>query len=329
MRNQTKTIVIKPKFSLAEMYLKYGMFFILLVLMIFSGVMSPTFFTLNNLFNVIRYMSIMALVAYGQTLILILGKIDLSVGSVMELCGCITCLVVRDTGSLLLALLAGIAIGALCGLLNGFIISRFHMPAFIMTLATMQVARGAVLLLTNAVPVSNMGEAFKQIGQGTLFNVIPMPIVIMVFCFIFCWVLLNRSKFGRHIYACGGNEQAAVASGINAMKVTVISYVIMGVLTAMSGIVLMSYINSGQPAGAMNYEMDAITAAIVGGTSFSGGIGTIQGTFVGCLIVGVLDNIMNLLSVSSYWQQIVRGVIIAAAVILDMKSKELVMNKRK
>lgn len=329
MQSQTKSAMGKPKFSFAEIYLKYGMFFILLVLMIFSGVMSPIFFTSNNIFSVIKYMSIMALVAYGQTLILILGKIDLSVGSVMALCGCITCSIVRDTGSLPLALLVGIGVGALCGFINGFTISLFRMPAFIMTLATMQVARGAVLLYTNAVPVSSMGDAFAQIGQGTLFNVIPMTIVIMIICFIFCWILLNRSKFGRHIYACGGNEQAAIASGINGTKVTVVTYVIMGVLTATSGIVLMSYINSGQPAGATNYEMDAITAAIVGGTSFSGGIGTIQGTFVGCLIVGVLDNIMNLMSVSSYWQQIVRGIIIAAAVILDMKSKELVMNKKK
>lgn len=324
-----KTKMANSKFSFAALYLKYGMFFILLALVVISAIASPAFLTPRNLTNVIKSMSIVALVAFGQTMVLILGKIDLSVGSVMALCGCIACMVVSQTGNLFLGLAAGILIGGLCGIINGFVISYFQIPAFIITLATMQVARGAVLLLTNAVPVSGMGNAFRFIGQGSLFGALPMPVAIMILAFAFSWLLLNRLRFGRHIYACGGNEQAAIASGIGVRKTVTLTYFIMGILTATAGIVLMSYINSGQPAGALNYEMDAITAAIVGGTSFTGGLGSVQGTLVGCLIVGVLDNIMNLKSVSSYWQQIVRGLIIALAVIMDIKSKSLVLRKKK
>lgn len=317
------------KFSLAELYLKYGMFFILLALVVLSAALSPSFLNPRNLSNIIKSMSIVALAAFGETMVLILGKIDLSVGSVMALAGCSTCMIVSTTGSLALGLVAGLLIGALCGAINGFVISYFHIPAFIITLATMQVARGVVLLLTNAVPVSGMGSAYRFIGGGALFGVLPMPVVIMALCFAVCWIILNRSRFGRYIYACGGNEQAAIASGISVSRTVTGTYTLMGVLTALSGIVLMSYMNSGQPAGALNYEMDAITAAVVGGTSFTGGLGSVQGTLVGCLIVGVLDNIMNLRSVSSYWQQIVRGLIIALAVIMDIKSKSLVMKRKK
>lgn len=319
---------LRPKFSAAELYLKYGMFFILLALVLFSSVASRNFLSVRNLTNIIQSMSIVALAAFGETMVLILGKIDLSVGSVMALCGCIACTVVSQTQNVLLGVAAGLVIGALCGLVNGFVIAHFEIPAFIITLATMQIARGVVLLLTNAVPVSGMGDGFRQLGQGEVLGFVPMPVLIMLICFAICWVLLNRTCFGRYIYACGGNESAAVASGIHAHRVVTLTYLLMGVFTGMSGIVLMSYINSGQPAGATNYEMDAITAAIVGGTSFTGGLGTVQGTLIGCLIVGVLDNIMNLKGVSSYWQQIVRGLIIALAVILDIKSKSLVLRKK-
>lgn len=319
----------RPAFSLAELYLKYGMFFILLVLVVCAALISPAFLKPRNLSNVIKSMSIVALVAFGQTMVLILGKIDLSVGSVMALTGCISCMLVSQTGNLALGLVAGVAVGALCGAVNGFVISYFQIPAFIITLATMQIARGVVLLLTNAVPISGMGPAFQFLGNGTLFGLIPMPVVIMAISFVLCWFILNRSRFGRYIYACGGNEQAAIASGINTGHTATLTYIIMGVLTGMAGIVLMAYMNSGQPAGALNYEMDAITAAIVGGTSFTGGLGSVQGTLIGCLIVGVLDNIMNLKGVSSYWQQIVRGLIIALAVIMDIKSKALVMRRKK
>lgn len=328
MKAATKDLRNKSKISVADLYLRYGMFFILLICMVVASFLSPSFLTARNLTNIIKYISIVAIVAYGQTLVLILGEIDLSIGSVMALCGCLTCSVVASTGNLLAGILVGLLAGILCGFINGFIISWFGIPSFIITLATMKVARGAVLLFTNAVPVSGMGEAFGFIGQGYLFGKIPMTVVIMLLFFILCWVMLNRHRFGRHIYACGGNVQGAIASGINTKKTVILTYVWMGIMSAIAGIVLMSYINSGQPAGADGYEMDAITAAIVGGTSFTGGLGTIQGTFVGCLIVGVLDNVMNLMALSSYWQQIVRGIIIALAVILDIKSKSAVKGKQ-
>lgn len=314
--------------SFGNLYMKYGMFFILLILIIVSAFISPTFLTARNLTNIIKYISIIAIVAYGQTLVLILGMIDLSIGSVMAFCGCIACMIVTNTGNLFLGIVGGLIVGMICGFINGIVISKFQIPAFIITLATMKVARGAVLLMTNAVPVSGMGDAFGFIGQGYLFGVIPMTVIIMVIFFILTFIILNKHQFGRHIYACGGNPSAATASGISVSKTVTITYILMGLMSAMAGIVLMSYINSGQPAGADGYEMDAITAAVVGGTSFTGGMGTVQGTFVGCLIVGVLDNVMNLKSVSSYWQEIVRGIIIALAVIMDIKSKAALKGKQ-
>lgn len=319
---------LRSGFSAAELYLKYGMFLILLALILFSALIGRNFLAVQNLTNIIQSMSIVALAAFGETMVLILGKIDLSVGSVMALCGCIACSVAAATQNVLLAILAGLLAGALCGFINGFVIARFEIPAFIITLATMQIARGVVLLLTNAVPVSGMGAGFRKIGSGKFLGFLPMPVLIMLVCFLLCWLLLNRTRFGRYIYACGGNEAAAIASGISAQRTVTLTYLLMGVLTGMSGIVLMSYINSGQPAGALNYEMDAITAAVVGGTSLSGGLGSVQGTLVGCMIVGVLDNIMNLKGVSSYWQQIARGLIIALSVILDIKSKSLVLRRK-
>ena len=317
----------QAKWSFAGLYMRYGMFLILIILAIAASIISPAFLSVINITNIVKYISIVAVVAFGETLILILGEIDLSLGSVMALSGCVCCRLIVSSGSLVVGLLGGIAIGLLCGAVNGLVISAFHIPSFIITLATMKIARGAVLLFTNAVPVSGMGDAFGFIGQGYIFGKVPMTVIVMACVFVLTWFILNRHQFGRHIYACGGNVMAARASGIKTGKTVTITYTIMGILSAVAGIVLMSYMNSGQPAGADGYEMDAITAAIVGGTSFTGGIGTIQGTFIGCLIVGILDNVMNLMSVSSYWQQIVRGIIIALAVIMDVVSKSAIKGK--
>lgn len=322
----------KERLSGAEIYSKYGMFIILVVIVIAAALLSKNFLKIANITNVFRQTSVVSIIAFGQTMILILGMIDLSQGSVMALTGCIACSVAASNNTspsfVVLALLVGTLIGLVCGFVNGFVISTFKIPPFIMTLAMMKIARGIVLLYTNASPVVNMGEYFKQIGQANLGGFLPIPVLIMLVVMLIMWVILNRTKFGRYIFAVGGNEQAAVASGIKSKKIITLSYVVCGALTGFAGVILCSRMNSGQPAGAENYEFDAITGAIVGGTSLIGGIGSIVGTLIGCLIIGVLNNIMNLMNVSSYWQQIISGLVIALAVIADVTTKTKILNKK-
>ena len=322
---QTTPVADKSAFAkirdmgFAEIYRRYGTILIFVGIFILASLVSPTFLTEGNLTNVLRQVVVVSLLACGVTFIIILGHIDVSLGSVLALTGTIAASVMSMTQSLPLALAAGVGLGMVTGLINGFVITYFRIPAFIMTLAMTTVARGAVLLYTGGVPVTNLGD-FKVIGQGSL-GIIPVSVVILFFVIGATWVLLNKTKFGRYVYAVGGNPKAAIASGINADRVVIKAFVLNGVLCAVAGIVYMSRINSGQPAGGLSYEFDAITAVVVGGTSLMGGTGTITGTIIGALIIGVINNILNLLNVSSYWQQIIKGLIIAVAVILDVKTK--------
>jgi inositol transport system permease protein len=225
-----------------------------------------------------------------------------------------------ETGHLGLAVASGLGVGLLTGAINGWVITHFRIPSFILTLAMMTVARGIVLLYTGGLPVSGLGEDFRIIGQGDL-GPVPISVLILAVVAVLAWVLLNRTRFGRHVYATGGNPRAAVASGIDTDRIVRRAFVLNGVLVSIAGIVLMSRINSGQPAAGVAYEFDAITAVVVGGTSLMGGSGTLTGTLIGSLIIGVINNLLNLMNVSSYWQQVVKGLIIAVAVILDVKTK--------
>lgn len=316
------------KATLARIYSKYGMFFILVVIVLVSCLLDSVFLTPLNLSNVFRNMSIVSLVAFGMTFLLILGMIDLSSGSVMALSGCLACIVVRDTGSVALAILVGVATGFICGVINGAVIVRFRIPAFIMTLAMQTVARGTILMVTDGTPVRDMGDKFKLIGQGDIFGIIPIPVIIMLAGLLLCWILLNRTRFGRHVIAVGGNEVSARASGINVNKTIFLAYLMNGLFVGFAGVMFMARLNSGQPAGATNYELDAITAAVVGGTSMSGGSGSVMGTFIGGLIIAILNNMMNLQGLNSNWQMIVKGIIIAVSVIVDFKTKQLLANKK-
>ena len=309
----------------AEIYSKYGMFIILILIVIICASLSDVFLTPTNISNVLRNMSIVALVAFGMTFLLTLGMIDLSAGSVMALSGCVACLVIRDTGSVIGGILVGILVGTLFGLISGMVVAYFKIPAFIATLATQNVARGFAYIIVSGVPVSGMGEAFKVLGQGYIdpWNVIPTPIVIMFGFLLLTWVILNRTKFGRHVFAVGGNLNAARMSGVNIKKTVIKAFLLNGMLVGVAGVLLMSRLNSGQPNGALGYEFDAITAAVVGGTSLMGGFGSVTGTFIGCLIIGSLNNIMNLRGITSPWQLVVKGVIIALAVIIDFKTKAM------
>jgi inositol transport system permease protein len=307
------------KIDFASIYRKYGTLLIFIGILILASLVSDSFLTVANLTNVLRQVVVVSLLACGVTFIIILGQIDVSLGAVVALTGTIAASVMSMTGSVALAVAAGIAMGVVVGLVNGFVITRFGIPSFITTLAMTTVARGAALLYTGGMPISGLGK-FTVIGQGSV-GPIPIAVLILLAVLLFSWVLLNRTRFGRYVYATGGNSKAALASGVDTRKVTMLAFVFSGILTAVAGIVLMSRVNSGQPAGGIGYEFDAITAVVVGGTSLMGGTGTIMGSMIGSLIIGVINNILNLLNVSSYWQQIAKGLIIAVAVILDVKTK--------
>ncbi|MQB04735.1 ABC transporter permease [Agrobacterium tumefaciens] len=312
--------------SFAQIYRKYGTILIFVGIFILASILSPTFLTEANLTNVLRQVVVVSLLACGVTFIIILGHIDVSLGSVLALCGVLAASVMAMTGSVILAVVAGIAVGILTGIVNGFVITFFRIPSFIMTLAMTTVARGLVLLYTGGSPVTGLGD-FKVIGQGSL-GPVPISVLILVAVVVVSWILLNKTKFGRYVYAVGGNERAARASGIDPDSIVVKAFIFNGILCGIAGIVLMSRINSGQPAGGVGYEFDAITAVVVGGTSLMGGTGTITGTIIGSMIIGVINNILNLMNVSSYWQQIIKGLIIAIAVILDVWTKSARKKKK-
>jgi inositol transport system permease protein len=299
---------------------KNGMFFVLVVLFVFSSIFVNGFFTPANLTNVLRQIAVVTIVALGATFVIILGHINVAYGSEIALIGCVACSVMVSTGNVLLAVLAAVALGMLIGGLNGFIITKFGIPAFIMTLAVTTAARGSALLFTGGVPVAKMGPSFLVLGQGNV-GIIPVSVIILLVLFIITWLFLNKTTFGRYVFAVGGNENAAIASGIKSKRVVLKAFILDGILTGIAGTILMSRMNSGQPSAAVGYEFDAITAVVVGGTSLSGGAGSLVGTVIGAVIVGIINNVQNLLNINTQWQQVVKGVIILLAVILDVVSK--------
>jgi inositol transport system permease protein len=299
---------------------KNGIFFILIVIFLLSSIFVPGFFTQANLTNVLRQITVVTILALGATFVIILGHINVAYGSEIALTGCIACAVMVATNSVLIATVVALALGLLIGSINGIVITQFGIPAFIMTLAITTVARGSALLFTKGAPVTGMGPSFLIIGQGNL-GFMPVSVLILIVLFIVTWILLNKTAFGRYIFAVGGNENAAIASGIKSKTVVLKAFILDGALTAIGGLVLMSRINSGQPAAGVSYEFDAITAVVVGGTSLSGGSGSLVGTIAGAVIVGIINNVQNLLNVNTYWQQVVKGLIILFAVILDVVSK--------
>ncbi|MHB8279007.1 MAG: ABC transporter permease [Candidatus Humimicrobiaceae bacterium] len=306
---------------------KFGIVLVLMLMIILSSILSPHFFTEANLLNLIRQVVVISLIACGATLILISGMVDLSPGSVIALAGCIAADIMVRTKSVFLAVLVGIIVGALAGLINGFLISKFNLPAFIVTLAMMMSARGLVLIYTNITPISNIGN-LAFLGQGYIWR-IPVPIFILIIIVLITWIILKFTKFGRHIYALGSNPVVSRSAGINVNRMKIQVFMVNGMFVGIAGIVLMARMASGQPTAGEGYEFDALTAVIIGGTSLYGGVGNIQGTLIGALIIGVLNNILNLLNVSSYFQQFLRGFIIVGAVLLDLQTKKNFRNMGK
>ncbi len=300
---------------------QYGIAIAFVLICVLLSILHPAFLTLSNLRVILTQVSINALLAFGVTFVIITGGIDLSLGSVLAVAGIAAAIFAHpDSYPLVVPLAAGIGTGVLFGAFNGFVITKSKVPPFIVTLGTMTIARGLALIFSNGRPVSNLSDAFNFIGGGTIWG-IPFPIVILVFTFIVCALLLGKTTWGRYMYAVGGNELAARASGINVNKVKMMVYTLCGGLAGIAGVLLTSRITTGQPNAGMGFELDAIAAAIIGGTSTSGGTGNMVGTLLGALLIGVISNGLDLMNVSSYYQLVIKGLIIVGAVVLDSMSK--------
>lgn len=292
----------------------------LLVICIVLSFATPYFFTAQNLLIVLRQVSINGILAIGVTFVIIAGGIDLSLGSVIALTGVIAASFAHPgTYPLIVPLLLAILSGVLIGAVNGLTITIGRVAPFIVTLGMMTIARGLALVLSNGRPVTNLSPSFNFIGGGNVFG-IPVPILIFAFVIVVSSIILKYTRIGRYVYAVGGNENAARASGILVNRVKLFAYIMCSGLAALAGIVLASRITTGQPNAGIAYELDAIAAVVIGGTSLLGGRGSIAGTVIGVLIIGVINNGLDLLNVSSYYQQIIKGIIIVGAVLLDRKN---------
>lgn len=286
------------------------------ILVIGLTALKPVFLTPDNLINVIRQVSITAIIGIGMTFVLISGEIDLSVGSIAALAGIVVTMGLKDGLPMVIAIVLAMGVGALCGFANGGIHVYARIPSFIVTMGMLNIARGVVLVITNSYPVTGLPDSFKVIGRGYV-GFLPVPVIIMFVCYILGYLVLKYVKFGRSIFAIGGNIEAARLSGISVNRNKILIYVLCGVTAAIGGIVLASRMFSGQPSAGDGLELNAIAACVIGGTSTTGGKGRIWGTFLGALIMGIITNGMNLLNISTNWQLIVQGAIIIIAVGLD------------
>ena len=306
----------KKKMNLAATWEKVGMPFVLLVLVVFMLIKAPNFGTVSNLFNVARSISISAILAAGMTFVIITTGIDLSVGSTIAVSGCIAVLAAQQGLNPLLAILLGMVIGALIGLINGFLIAYCNLAAFIVTLGTMTFMRGLAYTITGGLPIVDNGLNFRALGNGYLFHV-PIPFIVMIIVYVVMWIVLDKTKYGSHVYAVGGNAEAARLAGINVKGVLLSVYVIAGLCAGLAGCIFAARVVSAQPTAGDGYEMDAIAAAVLGGTSPMGGKGKIPGTLIGAIIFGVLTTGLVLMNVPFFTQQLVKGIVIIIAVLID------------
>lgn len=279
-----------------------GIIAVLIIMCVIVSIATDKFLTTNNIISVLRQISINTYIALGMTLVIILGHIDLSVGSIVAMSGTLTV---------------------------GFIVSHFKVPAFIITMAMMNIASGIAYVYTGGQSTRITDKMFIAIGTGYLFNVIPLPVVYMVILIAIFSFLLSKTKFGTYVYAIGGNREAARLSGVPIKKIEIIVFTLSGALAAFAGLVLCSRMYSGQPSVGSGYELDAIAACVLGGTSMTGGKGRISGTVFGAMVIGIISNGLNLIGVSSYWQLIIKGLIIACAVLLDCQKDKIALLKNK
>lgn len=292
----------------------------LLIMILILTFTTSSFMVSSNLISVLRQVCVNCFIAFGITCVLIVGGIDLSVGSVVAAAGVISVRLANAGMPVLVAAGVALLFGAVLGLFNGYMISHTTIPAFIVTLSTQIVVRGISYLLTGGMPAQSTNEAFNNLGTGAILG-IPIPVAIVILTLVILYFIMNRTAFGRHVYATGGNSEAAKYAGVNTKSVQMKVFMMSGILAALAGVVLAARLYSGQPSVGEGFERDAIAASVLGGTSFNGGIGTLGGTVVGVLIIGVLNNGMNLLKISSYWQYVVKGIVILGAVYIDFIKK--------
>jgi ribose transport system permease protein len=298
---------------------------VLLILIVTMSFLSDRFLTWSNIITVLRQTSINAVIATGMTFAILIGGIDLSVGSVLAITGAIAASLVASGMNIVLVIVLTLLIGLAIGLVNGLLISKGKLQPFIATLGTMTLLRGLTLVYTQGRPISIFGSdasaVFSKIGTGYFLGV-PIPVYIMLVVFFISWYILNHLKIGRYTYALGSNEEATMYSGIKTDNIKLFVYAAAGLLAALAGIIVTARLGSAQPTAGSGYELDAIAAVVIGGTSMAGGIGTIFGTAIGAIIIGILDNALNMLQVSSYYQDVAKGVVILIAVLLDRKQRK-------
>ncbi len=310
--------------STKELFAHYGRQFGTLIgligLCLVLWILTPYFLTVSNLLNVAQQISIIAIIAVGMTFVIITAGIDLSVGSVLAFSGMVIGSVLQAGVALPIAIFVGLFVGGLSGIVNGVLITYGRLPPFISTLGMMSVARGAARLITKGRPISGFSESFRDLATAEVFN-IPLPVLIMAGVYLVAYFVLARTKLGRYTYAMGGNEEAAILSGVNVKAYKIAVYGLCGMLSGLAAIILTARLNSAGPNAGIMYELDAIAATVIGGTSLMGGEGSITGTLIGALIMGVLRIGLNLLGISSYIQDIVIGAVIILAVLMDMALK--------
>jgi ribose transport system permease protein len=310
-----------------EFLRKFQSVLALALMVIGLALMSDSFLTVDNSLNVLRQISVNLCLSIGMTMIILSGGIDLSVGSVLALSGAVAAgllkngIVIPGTDFFIEvtvsgAILAGVLVGAALGSFNGYVITRFKVPPFVATLGMLSIARGLTMLWTGGFPITRLGDSFGFIGSGHWLGV-PMPVWISGALVVVFMVVMNRTRFGRHIYAVGGSEKAARLSGLNVRRVKLMVYMLGGALAGVAGLLVTARLDSATPSAGFTYELDSIAAVVIGGTSLSGGRGSIMGTVLGCLIIGVLNNGLVLLEVSPFWQQVIKGLVILVAVAVD------------
>ncbi|MEV2568703.1 ribose ABC transporter permease RbsC [Paenibacillus larvae] len=307
-------------FQLSQITQKLGPLLGLIILIIIVSVLNPSFLEPLNILNLLRQVSINALIAFGMTFVILTGGIDLSVGSILALSSAFIANMLVSGFEPILAIIIGCFLGGMMGMINGLMITQGKMAPFIATLATITIFRGLTLVYTDGNPITGLGDSmtFQLLGRGYQFG-IPVPAITMIITFAVLWVILHKTSFGRKTYAIGGNEKAAIVSGIKVSRFKIMIYSLAGLFSALAGAILTSRLNSAQPTAGTSYELDAIAAVVLGGTSLSGGRGRIVGTLIGALIIGTLNNGLNLLGVSSFYQMVVKGIVILIDVLIDRK----------
>ena len=300
----------------------YRSVLILLAICVFATILSPSFLSVTNLFNVFKQITVAGIVGCGMTFVILTGGIDLSVGSILGLSGVLASGVLASTGNTAVAVAVSLTVGIACGAVNGFFVSVCGIPPFISTLGMMTLLRGVILVYTKGSPIPIKSDAYKFFGKGSIAG-IPVPVIILIIVFLLAHYILTQTSYGRSVYAVGGNREAARLSGIRVKTSEFLVYTLNGLMCGMAGLILTARLGSAQSTSGTGIEMDAIAAVILGGTSLSGGVGFVLPTVVGAMIMGIIDNILTLMNVNPHATNIVKGAVILIAVLVDKKVKDL------